>query len=276
VVRQDAQLSPVAAHWLSTARAGSANLGGRCPNQRPAFCWSAFELQPTTSPTCIAKPVTMLAVSSKAMGPRTCRSFNRRKLVINLKTAKALGLDVPISCSLDQMRQAQAATIGLNQGAVPGKTGLKANPVLDPRPTLASQGIDKVARAPGPPARPAIGRGFRAKDRGGTGLGRPCFSRRRPRDRLGIGQAMALGQSEDALPCPPGGRFSRPPTRLWPATIGDAPYGAVSVFADEKSAVMRHRHADRARPNRGIIHDEAGHEVFIFAGRHPIPQARSD
>src|SRR4029077_15520064 len=116
----------------------------------------------------------------------TCRSFNRRKLVINLKTAKALGLDVPTSCSLDQMRQAQAATIGLNQGAVPGKTGLKANPVLDPRPTLASQGIDKVARAPGPPARPVIGRGFRAKDRGGTGLGRPCFSRRRPRDRSAL------------------------------------------------------------------------------------------
>jgi N6-adenosine-specific RNA methylase IME4 len=45
---------------------------------------------------------------------------------------------------LDQVRQAQAATVGLNQGAVPGKTGLKANPVLDPRPTLASQGIDKV------------------------------------------------------------------------------------------------------------------------------------
>jgi hypothetical protein len=190
--------------------------------------------------------------------------------------ADAVEIRMRATRRLDQMRQAQAATIGLNQGAVPGKTGLKANPVLDPRPTLASQGIDKVARAPGPPARPAIGRGFGAKDRGGTGLGRPCFSPRRPRDRLGIGQAMALGQSEDALPCPPGGRFSRPPTRLWPATIGDAPYGAVSVFADEKSAVMRHRHADRARPNRGIINDEAGHEVFIFAGRHPIPQARSD
>src|SRR5262249_51093238 len=32
---------------------------------------------------------------------------------------------------------------GLNQGAVPGKTGLRGNPVLDPSPTLASQGIDK-------------------------------------------------------------------------------------------------------------------------------------
>jgi hypothetical protein len=44
---------------------------------------------------------------------------------------------------LDQLRQAQKDTVGLNQGAVPGKTGLRGNPVLDPRPTLASQGIDK-------------------------------------------------------------------------------------------------------------------------------------
>ena len=44
---------------------------------------------------------------------------------------------------LDQLRQAQKETVGLNQGAVPGKTGLRGNPVLDPRPTLASQGIDK-------------------------------------------------------------------------------------------------------------------------------------
>jgi hypothetical protein len=38
---------------------------------------------------------------------------------------------------LDELRRAQAATVGLNQGAVPGKTGLKSNPVLDSRPTLA-------------------------------------------------------------------------------------------------------------------------------------------
>jgi N6-adenosine-specific RNA methylase IME4 len=44
---------------------------------------------------------------------------------------------------LDQLRQAQKGTVGLNQGAIPGKTGLRGNPVLDPRPTLASQGIDK-------------------------------------------------------------------------------------------------------------------------------------
>jgi hypothetical protein len=44
---------------------------------------------------------------------------------------------------LGQLMKAQKEAVGLNQGAVPGKTGLKGNPVLDPRPTLASQGIDK-------------------------------------------------------------------------------------------------------------------------------------
>ena len=33
--------------------------------------------------------------------------------------------------------------MGLNQGAIPGKAGSKAAPVLDPRPTLASAAIDK-------------------------------------------------------------------------------------------------------------------------------------
>src|SRR6478672_1534950 len=63
---------------------------------------------------------------------------------------------------------------------------------------------------------------------------------------------------------------------LWAAAIGDSPHRAVSVLADEESAVMRHRHADGARPNRGVVHDEAGHEVLIFAGRHPVLQACAD
>ena len=44
---------------------------------------------------------------------------------------------------LDQLRQAQKETVGLNQGAVPGKTGLRGNPVLNSRRSLAGQGIDK-------------------------------------------------------------------------------------------------------------------------------------
>jgi N6-adenosine-specific RNA methylase IME4 len=57
--------------------------------------------------------------------------------------ADAVELRMRATRRLDELRRAQAATVGLNQGAVPGKTGLKSNPVLDTRPTLASQGIDK-------------------------------------------------------------------------------------------------------------------------------------
>lgn len=57
--------------------------------------------------------------------------------------ADAVALRMRATRRLDQLRQAQKETVGLNQGAVPGKTGLRGNPVLDPRPTLASQGIDK-------------------------------------------------------------------------------------------------------------------------------------
>src|SRR5262249_28501653 len=57
--------------------------------------------------------------------------------------ADAVEIRMRATRRLDQLRQAQKQTVGLNQGAVPGKTGLRGNPVLDPRPTLASQGIDK-------------------------------------------------------------------------------------------------------------------------------------
>jgi hypothetical protein len=63
---------------------------------------------------------------------------------------------------------------------------------------------------------------------------------------------------------------------LWTAAIGNTPDGTVSVLADEESAVMRHRYADRARPHRGIVDDKSGHEVFIFASRHPVLQPPAD
>jgi hypothetical protein len=44
---------------------------------------------------------------------------------------------------LGELIVAQKQTIGLNQGAVKGKTGTKAAPVLDSRPTLADAGVDK-------------------------------------------------------------------------------------------------------------------------------------
>jgi hypothetical protein len=39
---------------------------------------------------------------------------------------------------------------------------------------------------------------------------------------------------------------------------------------------MRNCYADGTRPNSAIVHDEAGHEVLIFAGRHPVLQACAD
>jgi hypothetical protein len=57
--------------------------------------------------------------------------------------ADAVEIRMRATRRLDQMRQGQKETVGLNQGALPGKTGLRGNPVLDPRPTLRAQGIDK-------------------------------------------------------------------------------------------------------------------------------------
>jgi len=57
--------------------------------------------------------------------------------------ADAVEIRLRATRRLDQMRLAQKEAVGLNQGALPGKTGLRGNPVLDPRPTLTSQGIDK-------------------------------------------------------------------------------------------------------------------------------------
>jgi hypothetical protein len=57
--------------------------------------------------------------------------------------ADAIEIRMRATRRLGQMMREQDQTVGLNQGAIPGKTGVKSTPVLDPRPTLASQGIDK-------------------------------------------------------------------------------------------------------------------------------------
>src|SRR6516165_12509478 len=54
--------------------------------------------------------------------------------------ADAVEIRMRATRRLDQLRQAQKETVGLNEGGRPAKTGLSENPVL---PTLAMQGIDK-------------------------------------------------------------------------------------------------------------------------------------
>ena len=56
--------------------------------------------------------------------------------------ADALEIRLRATRRLDQLRQAQKATVGLNEGGRPSKTGVSETPVL---PTLASQGIDKIS-----------------------------------------------------------------------------------------------------------------------------------
>jgi hypothetical protein len=58
--------------------------------------------------------------------------------------ADAVALRMRATRRLGEMIEAQKKTVGLNRGAKGSKvTGLEKNPVMDDRPTLASQGIDK-------------------------------------------------------------------------------------------------------------------------------------
>ena len=54
--------------------------------------------------------------------------------------ADAIEIRLRATRRLDQLRQAQKATVGLNEGGRPRTTGVSDTPVV---PTLASQGIDK-------------------------------------------------------------------------------------------------------------------------------------
>ena len=54
--------------------------------------------------------------------------------------ADAIEIRLRATRRLDQLRQAQKTTVGLNEGGRPRKTGVSDTPVV---PTLASQGIDK-------------------------------------------------------------------------------------------------------------------------------------
>lgn len=58
-------------------------------------------------------------------------------------TSNAAEIRIRAERRLGELLAEQKTTVGLNQGAVKGKTGSKGKPVLDERPTLAAAGIDK-------------------------------------------------------------------------------------------------------------------------------------
>src|SRR2546423_6415740 len=97
----------------------------------------------------------------------------------------------------------------------------------------------------------------------------------RPRQRaMAVCSGWATGNSSLSVSSEPKAiilfscETKRPCARsLRTAAIGDPPDRAVSILADEQRAVMRHRDADGARPNRGVVNDKAGHEVLVFATR---------
>src|ERR1700730_1579296 len=59
-------------------------------------------------------------------------------------------------------------------------------------------------------------------------------------------------------------------------SVCNPPDRAVSVFRHKERAVMRDRHSNGSSPHVGIIDDEAGEKILVFAGRRSIFQRNSD
>lgn len=82
----------------------------------------------------------VLQIRDQARALEACARVAKNKTL----EADAVVLRMRATRRLDQMRQAQKETVGLNRGLAGSEiTGLSKNPVKDSRPTLASQGIDK-------------------------------------------------------------------------------------------------------------------------------------
>ena len=75
------------------------------------------------------KAIALLAYAKQAKN----KELEADATVLRLRAERRLG----------EFIHKQKKTVGLNQGGVKGKTGVKNTPVLDDRPTLAAAGIDK-------------------------------------------------------------------------------------------------------------------------------------
>src|SRR5690349_21265403 len=59
-------------------------------------------------------------------------------------------------------------------------------------------------------------------------------------------------------------------------SMADAPDGPVTVLRNQQRPVAGHGDADRPAPDLGVVDDETGDEILVFAGRHPVLQADTD
>src|SRR5215470_14045773 len=79
---------------------------------------------------------------------------------------------------------------------------------------------------------------------------------------------VRYGASLRARPfrCRPGGeqRTARPTTS---SNVAHAPDGLVAVFTNQQATIFRDGDSDRATPDFAVGRNEAGHEIFILAGR---------
>src|SRR5437588_8671846 len=78
--------------------------------------------------------------------------------------------------------------------------------------------------------------------------------------RLRMPRAAAVGSLR--LRCAPGKR--------------DSPNGAAAILGNEQCAVLVDGHANRSPPNRGIVDDETGDEIIVFASRHAVLRDDTD
>jgi len=52
--------------------------------------------------------------------------------------------------------------------------------------------------------------------------------------------------------------------------ISNPPNRAAAVLGNEQGAILVHCHADRPPPDFGIVDNEGGNEIVVFAGRDSV------
>jgi len=59
------------------------------------------------------------------------------------------------------------------------------------------------------------------------------------------------------------------------ASIGDAPYSAVTVLGYEQRPIVRNGYTHRPAPDAAVIHHKTGEKVVIFAGWNAVIKAHT-